>query len=114
MQTYFVRFLSPKESGYGTIVHVCSSDFTPKTDEETVEMLYRRAFPEVFRKSGFYTIHNTVGQLTKQYIRGLIERHHYSATAEKWKEYNQAWHESNIDKVMYFETGEDFDFFYDP
>lgn len=51
----------------------------------------------------------------KKYVRNLTESgDFYSATKEKWKEYHNAWDDGDMDKVMYLETGQDTDFFYDP
>lgn len=39
---------------------------------------------------------------------------YYSATTEKWEEYCQAWLNSDMEKVMFLETGQDPEFYYDP
>lgn len=50
-----------------------------------------------------------------KYIRDLTESgDYYSATPEKWDEYHQAWNDNDIKRVMYFEEGNDDDFYYDP
>lgn len=51
----------------------------------------------------------------KEYFRDFTESgDYYKATKEKWHEYNQAWDDNDMDKVMFLETGQDPDFFYDP
>jgi hypothetical protein len=50
-----------------------------------------------------------------KYIRDLTESgDYYSATSEKWAAYHKAWNENDMATVMYFEEGNDDDFFYDP
>jgi hypothetical protein len=39
---------------------------------------------------------------------------YYSATKEKWREYNEAWAAEDMAKVMFLEEGNDDDFYYDP
>ena len=49
-----------------------------------------------------------------KYIRDLTESgDFYSATKEKWDEYRQAWASNDMKKVMFFEEGNDPDFYYD-
>lgn len=51
----------------------------------------------------------------KKFIRDTTESGDpYSATAEKWAEYWQAWSDGDMDRVMHFETGMDDDFYYNP
>jgi hypothetical protein len=52
----------------------------------------------------------------KKFIRDLTESgDYYSATEEKWEEYWKAWRSPcDMQKVMYFEQGNDPDFYYDP
>lgn len=47
---YLVRYLPPKQAGYGQIVHAISTNYTM-----TMEA-YRSAHPEVFAEPGFYTL----------------------------------------------------------
>jgi len=51
----------------------------------------------------------------KHYKLGTTESgDQYSATQEKWTEYNKAWDNNDMKKVLYFEEGNDPDFYYDP
>lgn len=53
--------------------------------------------------------------MEKKFIRDLtMSGDFYSATREKWDEYNEAINNSDYKKVMHLEEGNDPDFFYDP
>lgn len=50
-----------------------------------------------------------------KYIRDItMSGDFYSATKEKWREYEEAWNNNDMDKVMFLEQGQDPDFYYDP
>lgn len=51
----------------------------------------------------------------KKFLAGTTESgDRYMATQEKWQEYRQAWAENDTTKVLYFEEGQDPDFYYEP
>jgi hypothetical protein len=53
--------------------------------------------------------------MTKVYFRGYTySRDWYAATSELWEEYRKAVKENDWDKVMFLETGQNPDFYYDP
>ena len=68
-RTYWIRYLAPKQAGYGEIVHVMSSD-----KQITLED-YKRLHPQVFDKLGFYTLATISEAMTVENNNGKITQH---------------------------------------
>jgi len=58
MSVFYLRYLEPKESGAGTIVHECYSD-TIKT-----RLDYMETYPHLFKAVGFYNMLRSEDRIT--------------------------------------------------